>query len=246
MTKFIIKLVWVSLMTSVLCACSVKVKEAHYFKSGGDNPNYYRLKVTVGAKFSKARYMAGYYDERAIDLFLNEFKVDSYNPKSTTSGSDNENKGNGEEKSEPSGRDMLRSQKSPGTEDDIKPLDPTQRGRFLIILSTNADAIADTIGSFAESEGMANAVVALAAAPRLRELDESKAEAETEQVRLAAYKTEITALIGEAPDEISAKKLEDNFLHTLSVISRGLNQPMSFKDFDEAEKWIEAIEGARK
>lgn len=44
-------------------------KEVHYFKEG---EQFYRLKVREHALFSSSRYMAGYFDPRAVDTYFGE------------------------------------------------------------------------------------------------------------------------------------------------------------------------------
>ena len=63
----------------VMSSCATTFKENHYYQS--INPktqrvtNYYRLTVNGYAVMSSARYVSGYYDERAVDLYFNEVKV---------------------------------------------------------------------------------------------------------------------------------------------------------------------------
>src|SRR5438132_3275792 len=59
--------------------CVTTFHEDHYFQSAssrsGHATNYFRLQVDGWAAFSSARYISGYYDERAVDLFFNEIKT---------------------------------------------------------------------------------------------------------------------------------------------------------------------------
>lgn len=52
----------------ILTACQ-SAKELHYFRSGG---NYYRLKINETSFASKARYLSGYFDDKAVDKYFSE------------------------------------------------------------------------------------------------------------------------------------------------------------------------------
>jgi len=113
------------------------IREDHYFKSYSKNAgvatNYFRLTVKANADLSSARYIAGYYDERAVDLFFNEIKSAA-----------------GTNQTNPS-KLFMDNQESPGSDEVLKPLDPQQQGAFVMIFSTNAEAVANTIGNFAKA-----------------------------------------------------------------------------------------------
>ena len=108
-------------------------------------------------------FRADYFDERAIALFFNELK------------------------STPERKLFDESVRLPGAAagTSFEPLSPTEaNGAFVLIMSTNADAIASTIGSFAESQVVADALTrivnrdrVLAKAQSDAQLDVRKAEA---------------------------------------------------------------------
>ncbi|MBL7739586.1 MAG: hypothetical protein JNK14_10220 [Chitinophagaceae bacterium] len=52
----------------IISGCQ-SARELHYFKSDG---NYYRLKINEKSFASKARYLSGYFDERAVDKYFSE------------------------------------------------------------------------------------------------------------------------------------------------------------------------------
>src|SRR4029078_1016132 len=66
------------LACSLLGACAT-LEETHYFASVDPQTdrtiNIFRLRVKGDAGLTNARYLAGYYDERAVDLFFNEVKA---------------------------------------------------------------------------------------------------------------------------------------------------------------------------
>ncbi|HTU61038.1 MAG TPA: hypothetical protein VMF89_21440, partial [Polyangiales bacterium] len=123
------------LCAALLGGCSAMVREEHYFATyaKSDSPheprNFFRLEITGASTFSNARYIAGFYDPRAVDLFFNELKPQS------------------------SDRTLFSANlQLPGESTVLTPLSPGDRGTYVMVLSTNADAIADAIGSFSESQ----------------------------------------------------------------------------------------------
>lgn len=144
-----------------LASCAATIHEVHYFASvhedqaSGESEivNVFRLEVDGGSTFSNLRYMAGEYDERAIDFFLNETKSEDYAP------------ANGLKALPPIFDEACAPQSTVEVcrEDYQKSLQlyglagtGTTKGQpldnFVMILSANADAIAESIGAFAESE----------------------------------------------------------------------------------------------
>jgi hypothetical protein len=154
----------------VLAGCTASVRETHYFasfKNDSDTPskpvNFFRLNVEGGAQFSSARYLAGFYDERAVDLFFNEIRSNDSN-KSILFKAD---------------------LKDPGSDVTIKPLSPsTGNGAFVLVMSTSADSIANAIGSFAESEMVAEAITNLIAKEKIKEKIKSDATIAVASYRL--------------------------------------------------------------
>lgn len=206
------------LLASMLVGCA-SIEETHYFKSAGDNPNYFKLTVDGGSGFSSSRYIAGYYDERALDLFLNEFSVKSGWPDTPP-------------------KLFKDQQKNPGTSDTLKPLDPNQHGRFAMILSTNADAIAETIGSFAESNVIADVLMKWSQKGKVDEIKKSESQLVAEKQRADAIKAELTGLVGKLTSTTST---EESFIRILEAISRGIGAGRSFSGLDEASEWLEGI-----
>jgi hypothetical protein len=64
----------------LLNSCST-INEVHYFKdkiSASNSatkiiPNYYRVKITGSSFLSSSRYISGYFDQTAINLYFNQF-----------------------------------------------------------------------------------------------------------------------------------------------------------------------------
>ena len=220
-----------------LNACAA-FKETHLIKTVDQDSkkpiNYFRLTVNGHAGLSAARYVAGCYDERAVDLFFNELRV------SSTSSSTN---------LEPIFKDDL---KSPGTDENIPVLDACNsegenNGAFVMILSTNADAVANTIGAFAESQVVADSITNLLGADRLREAARLEAEIVTDQRRATAIDQELTALFNAVPSDTppDAIATEASYLAILNSITRALNTPQTFSSLQEADEWLTGYSASR-
>ena len=180
-------------LSVILSGCFTTFREDHYFQSitkrDDKATNYFRLRVEGHAAFSSARYVAGYYDERAVDLFFNELK-----------------RVPGEEANiRPIFPDTL---VNPGTGEKITPLTPSKdHGAFVMILSTNAKAVADTIGSFAESQVVADAMTNLANRSEIRESARQASRLQTSVRRSRAVQTELDSLFATVPANETSQRL---------------------------------------
>ena len=210
---------------TMMIGCTASVKEQHYFASFNkmsDTPtrpvNFYRLNVRGTTQFSSARYLAGFYDERAVDMFFNEMRVDK-DDKSTLFKVD---------------------LKEPGTNDAIQPLSPSPgNGAFVLILSTSADSIANAIGSFAESEVVAESITNLVAKEKIKEKIKSDAAVTVETSRGKALESQLNNLFEDAMAQTDSKASKKAYLRILSALGRALGYDNSFLSFDEARKWFQ-------
>lgn len=217
---------FIAFVLSLLLASCAQFDETHYFKTvnleTGEPVNYFKLRVEGRAGFSTARYVAGFYDERAVDLFFNELK----GSQSTTSA-----------------QLFVDNQKSPGTNTVLAPLDPTQRGAFVMILSTNATSVANTIGAFADNNVVADAVTNLINRNQVQNQARSDASLAVTQRRGAAISSELTTLFNAVPNT-GSKAARGAYLDILNAISRALNAPQAFKTIEEAEQWLRGQQAA--
>lgn len=225
--------IYVFLLIGLLAGCT-KFAERHYFRSINSETreavNYYRLEVEGNAGFSSARYVAGYYDERAVDLFFNELRSGPV----CSSGSDGTCS-----TTNVSRKLFVDAQKSPGKDDIIAPLDPGQHGAFVMIMSTNADAVANTIGSFAENSVAADAITNLINQDKIREHRKSNANLDVARNRATAFAGELEDLFGKVPkDGASVPATKGAYIDVLNAISRALGAPQEFTDFTSAREWF--------
>src|SRR5205085_4768807 len=70
----------VALLLLVLCTgCVSGFKETHYFRATdrrtGETVNYFRLTVSGKDGGTASRFVAGLYDERAVNYFFNEIRT---------------------------------------------------------------------------------------------------------------------------------------------------------------------------
>lgn len=131
-----------SFVGAILASGCTSFQQTYHFQSsaGDGTVNFFRVRVEGDAQTAKTRYLAGFYDERAVDLFFNELKStgDDLRPIFVT------------------------GQKAPGEDAALKPLTPDKgKGTFVMIFSTNPKAVADTIGAFAESQVVSDALTNL-------------------------------------------------------------------------------------
>lgn len=219
------------LSAALLAGCASTVKENHYFAAfketapGVREPvQFYRLTVQGNAEFTNARYLTGYFDERAVSLFFNELRS-------------------------PTNAKLFDDTiKLPGATEDSKlqSLSPTpENGAFVLILSTNADAIANAIGSFAESQVISDAMT------RMLNKDRFQAKAQSD-ARLSVQKIEATALVARIDAQAAAAKTAPtgaeatvSYLRMLTALAQGLDYTgPEFSNLAEAQAWF-ALEDTR-
>lgn len=158
-----IQLLATCIMAIALSACA-SVKEQHYIgaftKPSANNPtglvNVFRVNIKGNSGFANVRYITGTYDERAIDFFLNESKAKDYSPSAGLKYGPQrifEKLECGDKEGKPI--DEAACKKVYKDAVSVSTLTTGPNGTndsFVIILSTNANAIAETIGAITENE----------------------------------------------------------------------------------------------
>lgn len=137
------------LMIIMLSSCST-FYETHYFKdkvgleSGQQSnkvSNYYRVKIKGYSFLSSSRYVSGYFNQEAINLYFNEIKQASsaklFNTKETNGA------------------------KSLLTNEDGDEL--------VLVFSTNAKAITDQVGNIAKNQTILNSIAQLTQGEKIKE-----------------------------------------------------------------------------
>jgi hypothetical protein len=226
---------FVLLMLPILLAgCAATIHETHFlpiYSPNDDrqaNPvNFFRLKVDGTASFTNARYLSGFFDERAVDLFFNEMKA-------------------------PTSQKLFdESIKPPGQagNEAFKPLSPSTEGAYVLILSTNADSIANVIGSFAESQVVADALTRAFNKDKFAARTQSDIEVGilTARAQLATTRAKLGLDSAKAaPSDAAARAA---YLRSLLALAQALGyRGAEFKDFADARRWfdLEATVGGAK
>lgn len=148
-------LVVLSLVTLVSCS---SFSEEHYFKdrvtssTNGDVnivPNYYKVKICGYSFLSSSRYVSGYFDQNAINLYFNEI-VQPENAKLFNTKTDSDN------------NQCLITNES-GNE-------------LVVVLSSNAKAVTEYIGSIAKNQNILNSIAQITQKERIEEANAIKSE----------------------------------------------------------------------
>ena len=217
------------LVLPLLFAACASFHEVHYFQSrdpGGNAVNFFRVRVDGRGGLTNLRYVSGFYDERAVDLYFNEVKP-------PTSGANAD--------IQPL---FVNNQINPGTTDVLKPLDPdASHGALLMVFSSNPNAITDVIGQFAESQQVADALTNLVSRNEVKQLRAAAPGQAALSSRLAASGDELTALAGAlpaAPASGDTVKLDRSCLEILRSIAITLGGDGKFQTPEEAAQWFQA------
>ena len=137
---------------------------------------------------------------------------------------------------------FVAGQKSPGTDEVIKPLDPSTHGTLVMIFSSNPNSVADTIGQFAETQQVADAVTNIANRRTVQATRASHPATSTAPFTAAA--AQLTSLSANLPDPttatVAANKAQAaaTCLATLRTIAISLGGDGKFATFDEANTWF--------
>lgn len=197
-----------------LAGCSTISREVHFFKDkAGTPPNYYRLTLVGKTFMTSSRYVTGFYDEQAVALYFNEI-------------------------AQPEGGTLIQT-KEDNDKSGVQSLKETLRGKSLvIILSTNSDAIANAIGTFADNQQMLTALAGLINRDRIVEARETSTEIKTQGIKDQALVNLGTSVIEGLSDDASESQTKAAFLSYVSALSVGLGNKKTFTNLDEANKWF--------
>lgn len=198
----------------LMCSCA-HVSERHFFRQvnpAGETVNYVRLRVSGGAGLSSARYLAGCFDEGAVNAYFGEISQP-------------------EKAAFPGGH---------ATDDGaVKTVGRcTSTQSLVLLMSSNSDAVATQIGNLAQSQQTASTLATLAARDRLKgaRQDTIRLEVEREQDKLLAQLGEdlILGLDPTVPAEVNK-----NLLAYFNALAAGLGHAESFSTLAQGAKWFE-------
>lgn len=191
----------------ILNSCQV-VREVHYFRSGD---NYYRLAVSARAFASKSRYIAGYFDENAVDNYFSELtKKDTVNY-------------------------FYKSANGKG-EKDSKSLEINPNSKLVMILSTNSDAVSDQIGNLAQNDQTLEILARLANKDKINENSDLNTKITSILSENKAILTTGDLFINSIEDhDVKSQNVILNYLNFISTIKK-LN--FNFNSVNDAYEWL--------
>lgn len=214
------KILVVAASAMALSACA-HFKEVHYFKDkAGSPPNYYKLTVKGCTFLTSSRYLSGYFDEDAINLYFNEISQPAQGALTL----------NSSQKS---------TSQTPLPEGSVEPL--VNKGingrRFVMILSSNSDAVATQIGSFAENKQVLASLGRLINRDRIEAAAKSKGELDQQKLAAASFVALAEKLMAEAESAQTPQAKNQFLLELLNALAKELGSRERFASFDEAQKW---------
>jgi hypothetical protein len=199
-----------------LCGCATQFQEKHYFKAvdpeTGRPVNYFRITISGHSNFTASRYVSGFYSQKAVEYFFNEFRSDKQP----------------ELKLEPVG----------GTSSDRRTAD--EDGAFVLVLSTNAKAVADTIGEMTDNESLTKAFNRLlrkdeiAAAEKLVSgisVKKDEAQRNYENIDHAVFD------LKEQMATADKNRLKQQAIRVVAAIAKAMNEREPITTFEEAKGW---------
>jgi len=210
--------------SALLSGCAAVIEENHHFAAfrddglaGREAVQFYRVKVQGNAQFSNARYLTGYFDERAVSLFFNEMRSPA-NSKLFD--------------------DSVTLPGSAGTK--VQGLSPAAgEGAFVLIMSTNVDAIANTIGSFAESQVVADSLTRMLNRDRFQAKVQSDAKLSVRRAEAAALVSRVEAQVLAAKDASSGEAAAASYRRALTALAQSLGYTgAEFVSVAEAQAWF--------
>jgi hypothetical protein len=207
------------LVLVLFAGCASGFREEHYFRATdrrtGETVNYFRLTVQGRDGGTASRFVAGLYDERAVNYFFNEIRTgETLKPLLATDVRDS-----GDLELRPLGREG-------------------EAGAFVLILSTNAKSVADTLGEFAENQLIADAMTNLINRDSITESRRFGVLRRTGERRGESVRGHLTELFKElqgASDRAAAHRL---LLQIARTIGASGEIPVAFESIDEVSPWV--------
>ena len=222
--------------TFMLSGCAAEFGDVHHFATVDPVTkkvdNIFRVKVSGHAEMTNVRYISSYYDERAVDLFFNEVKAGDLTP---TKGAEPIFK-----TVDCAGLDAAACTAKQEQVLSIVPVgnDMGKRGAFVLILSSNADAIASTIGAFSESDLAVQSALFLATRGDRERAATVTASADTVATGRRSTMASIKSLL--TIDPKSPNDATQRNMAVLRAAGAGIapGAPPAFTTIEEARLWF--------
>ncbi|WP_138990959.1 hypothetical protein [Larkinella sp. C7] len=189
--------------------CFTRIHEHHFFRDHLEHlPNYYKIKVRGSTfLFSKTRYYSGYFKSDAIDTYFNEFTQ----PKN--------------------GRIVADSLKVNSINEE------NVDKQLVLIMSSNADAIAEQIGNITQSKNTLSNLISLTTGEKQQHLTDLQTDS---SIQIA--KNELFIAIGdgilndlESKDTTQVKYRLLQFMNQIAA-ENGNSKP--FITWNDAQDWL--------
>lgn len=204
----------IALCCSLGSGCALRFKESHFFKSvdQSNQPiNYFRVKADGGSFLSSARYVSGCFDERALDAYFGEGITQPADAKLPP---------------------------APGTQ--VISLSCDKGGEFLMILSSNSDAIADQIGQLADNEDMANLLARLIRRDAVLGSGDAQLDLSVERARGKILAETGDLLIANVDaNTASDAEIENSVLQYVNALVLALGGNQTFSRLTDLQLWVE-------
>jgi hypothetical protein len=202
----------------ILTGCMSGFHEQHYFRATdrrtGETVNYFRLTVDGSDAGTSSRFVAGLYDERAVNYFFNEIREgQTLQP-------------------------LLSSSVRDSKDLELRPLNSNDTGSFVLILSTNAKSVADTIGEFSENQLVADAMTNLINRDSIKESRKFSVLRRTMERRGESLRQHLDSLFQEM--QKNPDKAQDIALQIVRAIGAASDSPVVFDDMKDVKPWIKA------
>jgi hypothetical protein len=224
-------------LTAIALVGCARFDEKHYFAT--INPvtqrpvNYFRLTIKGDVSTTNMRYVSGFYDERAVELFLNETKatmidstkLDGVPVPPVFPGMDCTGKTD----------DKCAARLS------LVPLGSKaeNNGAFVMIMSTNADSIASTIGAFAEQQQNVTSAIYLLNSQLFRDVKKLKAleTIDSDNRKLALAQIDAQFVVADEAKTPAAN--EQAYLGILGSLAATIDPAApGFAKFEDASSWF--------
>jgi hypothetical protein len=225
---------------STCLGCASGFEEIHYFRSTSRDArgiplNYFRVQVDGGTILSSSRYVSGYYDQRALDTYFNEFAQPEKGrivQSDSTAAAATPGAGGSANGQSPSG--------SPANAPKVEPLDSSLEGKKLcLILSSNSDDIAQQIGTFAQTNALTADLEHLLGGGRLAASSRAVSAQQKDQVIAKSIvqsgNTELSILTSNNP---SADEASQAALALGNQLAEYLGNTQQFTTLDALNDWV--------
>jgi hypothetical protein len=211
------------------------VRESHFFKSGkeddyGPGVNYYRVRVTAQTLMSSSRYVSGYFDPDALDVYFNEIHQPAdaaLRPKEAS------------DKPPDPAKDRAPTE-TKSAAPTARPVAPSLVGKDLVlILSTNSDDVSNQIGALAANQQFTASLAGLAAQKDFADAAAAENRLHVTKARARNLATLSTQAIGALADTAGTTEAQTAVVLVLNRLAYDMGLGVSFSSLAEWGTWFE-------